>query len=141
MSLFYLIVLAVTATVIINTLIMAVFERTREIGILAAIGMKGRRIMAMFLAESSILAVGGILLGLVLGLLVVAYLERNGFYVGNMAVGGGGFLIRDTVYAKFSLDGTINVSIMAFIVTLLAGLYPAVLAARMEPVEALRAEK
>jgi ABC-type lipoprotein release transport system permease subunit len=141
MSLFYLIVLAVTATVIINTLIMAVFERTREIGIFAAIGMKGRRIMAMFLAESSILAVGGILLGLVLGLLVVAYLERNGFYIGNMAVGGGGFLIRDTVYAKFSLDGTINVCIMAFVVTLLAGLYPAVMAARMEPVEALRAEK
>jgi ABC-type lipoprotein release transport system permease subunit len=141
MSMFYLIVLGVTATVIINTLIMAVFERTREIGILAAIGMKGRRIMALFLAESSILAVGGILLGLVLGLLVVAYLERNGFYVGNMAVGGGGFLIRDTVYAKFSLEGTINVSIMAFIVTLLAGLYPAAMAARMEPVEALRAEK
>jgi ABC-type lipoprotein release transport system permease subunit len=141
MSLFYLIVLAVTATVIINTLVMAVFERTREIGILAAIGMKGRRIMAMFLAETSILAVGGILLGLVLGVLVVSYLERNGLYVGNMAVGGGGFLIRDMVYAKFSPDGTINVSIMAFIVTLLAGLYPALLAARMEPVEALRAEK
>jgi ABC-type lipoprotein release transport system permease subunit len=141
MSLFYLIVLAVTATVIVNTLIMAVYERTREIGILAAIGMKGRRIMAMFLAESSILAVGGVVLGLILGLLAVAYLERNGFYVGNMAVGGGGFLIRDTVYAKFSLDATINVTIMAFIITLLAGLYPAMMAARMEPVEALRAEK
>jgi putative ABC transport system permease protein len=141
MSLFYLIVLAVTATVIINTLIMAVFERTREIGIFAAIGMKGRRIMAMFLAETSILAVGGIILGLVLGMIAVAYLERNGFYVGHMAVGGGGFLIRDTVYAKFNLDGTINVTIMAFVITLLAGLYPALLAARMEPVEALRAEK
>ncbi len=141
MNLFYLIVLVVTATVIVNTLIMAVFERTREIGILAAIGMKGRRIMAMFLAESSILAVGGILLGLVLGVLGVAYLERHGFYVGNMAVGGGGFLIRDTVYAKFSLDRTIYVSVLAFIVTLLAGVYPALLAARMEPVEALRAEK
>ena len=46
MVIFYLIVLGITATVIVNTLIMAVFERTREIGILAAIGMKGRRIMA-----------------------------------------------------------------------------------------------
>ena len=64
MSLFYLIVLAITATVIVNTLIMAVFERTREIGILAAIGMKGRRIMAMFLAESTLLAIGGILHGI-----------------------------------------------------------------------------
>ena len=43
MSIFYLIVLAITATVIVNTLIMSVFERTREIGILSAIGMKGRR--------------------------------------------------------------------------------------------------
>lgn len=141
MSLFYLIVLGVTATVIINTLIMAVFERTREIGILAAIGMKSRRIMAMFLAESTILAVGGILLGLALGMLAVAYLERNGFYVGNMAIGGGGFLIRDTVYARFSLDKTIDLSLMAFVITLFAGLYPAILAARMEPVDALRAEK
>jgi ABC-type lipoprotein release transport system permease subunit len=58
-----------------------------------------------------------------------------------MAVGGGGFLIRDTVYAKFDLNDTINVSLMAFIITLLAGLYPAWMASRMEPVEALRAEK
>jgi ABC-type lipoprotein release transport system permease subunit len=141
MSLFYLIVLAVTATVIINTLIMAIFERTREIGILAAIGMKGRRIMAMFLAESTLLAVGGILLGLVIGIIVVAIVHYFGFYVGNMAVGGGGFLIRDRIYPEFSLDDTINLSMMAFIITLLAGLYPAMLAARMEPVEALRAEK
>src|SRR3990170_1852994 len=60
MVFFYLIVLGISATVIINTLIMSVFERTREIGILAAIGMKGRRIMALFLAESTLLAIGGI---------------------------------------------------------------------------------
>ena len=49
---FYLIILAITASVIVNTLIMSVYERTREIGILSAIGMKGRRIMGLFLAES-----------------------------------------------------------------------------------------
>ncbi|MDO9302021.1 MAG: ABC transporter permease, partial [Anaerolineales bacterium] len=49
MVVLYLIVLGITATVVTNTLVMAVFERTREIGILAAIGMKGRRIMAQFL--------------------------------------------------------------------------------------------
>jgi len=136
MVFFYLIVLAITATVIINTLIMAVFERTREIGILAAIGMKGRRIMAMFLAESSLLAVGGIIMGLILGGLVVAYFTRYGFYIGDFGVTG--VLFNDTIRAKLTLQDTINLSILALVVTLLAGLYPAVLASRMEPVDALR---
>src|SRR5271157_3096415 len=65
MVLIYLIVLAITATVIVNTLIMAVYERTREIGIMAAIGMKGRRIMSLFLAEASMLAIAGIAFGVV----------------------------------------------------------------------------
>ena len=136
---FYLIILGITATVIVNTLIMAVFERTREIGILAAIGMKGRRIMAVFLAESTLLAVGGILMGLLIGGLAVAYFTKYGFYIGNMGITG--ILISDTIYADLTLKDTVNLTIAALVVTLLAGLYPALLASRLEPVEALRAEK
>jgi ABC-type lipoprotein release transport system permease subunit len=136
MVIFYVIVLAVTASVIINTLIMAVFERTREIGILSAIGMKSSRIMAMFLTESSLLAVGGILLGLALGGLAIAYFSIVGFYIGNMGLTG--ILIGNTIYAKLTLLDTIRLTMAAFCVTLLAGLIPAIMAARMEPVEALR---
>ena len=139
MIFFYLIVLSISATVIINTLIMSVFERTREIGILSAIGMKGGRIMAIFLAESSLIAVGGIILGLILGGLMVAYMSKYGIYIGNMGVTG--YLLSDTIYAKLTIKNTVNLSILALIVTLLAGLYPSFLASRMEPVEALRAEK
>jgi ABC-type lipoprotein release transport system permease subunit len=135
----YMIVLAITATVIVNTLVMAVFERTREIGILAAIGMKGRRILAMFLAESSLLAIGGIIMGLILGVLVVAYFSRHGFYVGNMGISG--ILIGNTIYTDLTLSDTVRLTILSFVITLLAGLYPAIMAARMEPIDALRAEK
>jgi ABC-type lipoprotein release transport system permease subunit len=135
----YLIVLGITATVIVNTLIMAVFERTREIGILMAIGMKGRRIMSMFLAESALLAVGGIIMGLILGGLIVAYYTNVGFHIGNL--GYTGFLLGNTIYANLTLNDTVNLTIMAFIITLLAGLYPAILASRMEPVEALHGGK
>ena len=139
MVFFYLIVLGITATVVVNTLVMAVFERTREIGVLSAIGMKGRRIMAMFLAESSLLAVGGILIGLILGGLIIAYFTRYGIFIGDFGITG--VLFSDTIRTKLTLEDTVNLSILALVVTLLAGLYPAILAARMEPVQALRAEK
>lgn len=142
MILFYLIVLGITATVIVNTLVMSVFERTREIGILAAIGMKGRRIMAMFLAESTLLAIGGILLGLALGYLASSYFSHYGFYIGDIYDSSGtDFLINDTIYTKLTASDATSLTVLAFIVTLAAGLFPAILAARMEPVDALRAEK
>jgi ABC-type lipoprotein release transport system permease subunit len=141
MYMLYLIVLGIVVIVIINTFIMAVFERTREIGILAAIGMKGRRIMAMFLAESTLLAIGGILMGLVLGSLG-AYLAVNvGIKIpsGNLGMTtSGGLLLGERLYGAYSPSDYIGLMITAFIVTLLAALYPAWLAAHMEPVEALR---
>ncbi len=138
-SIFYLIIMAISASVIINTLIMSVYERTREIGILAAIGMRGGRIMSLFLAESSLLAVGGVIIGVILGTLATYYFNIHGFYIGNMGISG--ILVTDTIYAKPALNDTISLTILSFIVTLLAGLYPAVMASRMEPVAALRAEK
>ena len=138
-AIFYLIILAISASVIINTLIMSVYERTREIGILSAIGMRGSRILMLFLAESSLLAIGGVIMGLIIGVLGTMYFNVNGFYIGNMGLSG--MTIADTIYAKLTVDNLVNLTIMTFIVTLLAGLYPAIMASRMQPVEALRAEK
>jgi lipoprotein-releasing system permease protein len=86
-----------------------------------------------------LLAIGGVILGVVIGWLGVYLFNINGFYIGNMGLSG--FLVGDTLRAQLTLDDTINLSIMTFIVTLLAGLYPAITASRMEPVAALRAEK
>jgi len=139
MVILYLIILSIAATVIVLTLIMSVFERTREIGILSAIGMKSGRIMAMFFAESSLLAVGGILIGLVLGGAMVAYTTYYGIHLGDLGVNGIAF--GDTIYAHLTASDAISLTIITFIVTLLAALYPAILAARMEPVEALHGGK
>ena len=136
MVLFYLIVLAITSTVVVNTLIMAVYERTREIGIMAAIGMKGRRIMGLFLAEASLLAIAGIVAGLILGWLICAYFAHYGFYIGSIGTNYQ-FLLGNRIYAMLTLGDTINLTIIALVITLAAALYPAILAARLEPVEAL----
>jgi ABC-type lipoprotein release transport system permease subunit len=135
----YLIVLGVTATVIVNTLIMAVFERTREIGILTAIGMKSWRIMAMFLAESAMLAFGGIIMGLALGFLLNFIFATFGIDISKMGVSG--VLFSNKIYTDLTIKDTVNLTITALVVTLLAGLYPALMAARMQPVEALRGGK
>jgi ABC-type lipoprotein release transport system permease subunit len=135
MVVLYLIVLAITATVVTNTLVMAVFERTREIGILSAIGMKGRRIMAQFLAEAFLIATGGVIGGLILGGLFVAYATKYGFNIGNVGVNG--IMIGDTIHAHLNIRDAIALTVTAYVITLLASLYPALLAARMEPVEAL----
>jgi ABC-type lipoprotein release transport system permease subunit len=139
LTVLYLIVLGITVTVIVNTLIMAVFERTREIGILASMGMKSGRIMAMFFAESTLLAIGGIIIGMILGGLLVYYFATVGLYVGDFGITGA--LFRDRIYAYPTLGASINLSITALVVTLLAALYPAWLAAHVEPVEALRGGK
>jgi ABC-type lipoprotein release transport system permease subunit len=139
MVFFYLIVLGIAATVIVNTLIMSVFERTREIGILTAIGMRSRRIMAMFLTESTLLAFGGIILGLLLGGTMSLIVAKFGVPVGQMKITG--FIFNDRIFPELTLKDTVNLSLMTLIITLLAGIYPAWLASHMEPVEALHGGK
>jgi ABC-type lipoprotein release transport system permease subunit len=96
--------------------------------------------MAMFLAESSLLAVGGILMGLVVGLLLVGYFSRFGLFIGNVGTATG-LLVGSTLYTQLTTSDAVGLTIAAFVVTLLAGLYPAVLASRMEPVTALRGQE
>jgi len=140
MYLMYLIVLAIVAVVIANTLLMSVFERTREMGILAALGMKGRQILAMFLLEAGTLGIVGIALGILLGSLGVLYLATVGLDVGVEAgVASASFALSSTIYARFAPSAMAGLSIAGLVITLLASLYPAWFAARMEPIDALRA--
>jgi ABC-type lipoprotein release transport system permease subunit len=132
----YLIVIGVTAIVIINTLLMSVFERTREIGILSAIGMKGRQVIALFLAEAFLLALAGITFGSLAGWAISAYFGKVGVYFGDLGVSGE-MLLEDRIYAYLPFDTALILIITAFAITLIFSLYPAWLASRMEPVEAL----
>jgi ABC-type lipoprotein release transport system permease subunit len=138
----YLIVLAIVAVVVANTLLMSVFERTREMGILAALGMKGREIMTMFVLESATLGAIGIILGVLLGSLGVYYLATEGIYLGDLSanVASAGMAYGETIYAAFQWSDTAVLSVVCWIIILLASLYPAWFATRKEPIDALRTE-
>jgi ABC-type lipoprotein release transport system permease subunit len=134
----YTIVILVVAVLIANTLLMSVFERTREMGILAALGMKRRQVMVMFLFEAIILALAGIAVGLVLGFGVVAYLARVGLSIGEEAASMvEGIAIGSRMYTEFAPGQAIVLSLFMFSVVTLVSLYPAWFAARLEPVKAL----
>ncbi|MBI5298311.1 MAG: ABC transporter permease [Chloroflexi bacterium] len=137
MTIFYLIVLGITATVVSNTLVMSVFERTREIGILAAIGMKGRRILAQFLLEAALIATLGVIGGIIFGGAITYYFGVTGFPMDISKMGLTGILIENRIYTVLTLDNVIYLSVLTYIVTLVASFAPARMASRMEPVEAL----
>ena len=92
--------------------------------------------MGLFLLESTILAIGGIAVGLLIGWALVAYFGQVGIYFGDLGVSG--FYLGDRIYAFITLQDTINLTVLALVITLVASLYPARMASRMEPVEALQ---
>lgn len=139
MFFFNLMVLGVTSTVIMNTLLMAVYERTREMGILGALGMKGKQIKNLFLTEATMLAIGGVLAGLLIGIPLVAYFTHVGFMVGDVGISANsGMMFGNKIYPDATnLMDVISVSLAGILITIASGYYPASQAAKMEPVDAL----
>jgi ABC-type lipoprotein release transport system permease subunit len=78
-------------------------------------------------------------MGLLLGSLLVAYFTNVGFYIGDIGITG--MLFGERIYAHLTLGDTITLTVTAFVITLVAALYPALLAARMDPVQALHGGK
>ncbi len=135
----YGIVFFAVGVLIANTLLMSVFARAREIGILSSLGMNGRQVMLLFLLEGILLALFGIAVGWMLGLAVVFYMTYIGFTIPEETVTlVEGFAFGTTLKGGFAPEQFIVLSILLLIVVSLVSLYPAWFAARMEPVEALQ---
>jgi putative ABC transport system permease protein len=133
-----LVVLLIAGIGILNLMLMAVFERTREIGLIAAMGLKQREIMILFLLEGTMIGLVGAAIGCVLGGLGVGYLSQVGFEW-NMASDTSEIvaLLGGRVYPKIGMDVVLQRGLMITIIAALASLYPARQASKREPAEAL----
>lgn len=137
---FGLIVVLIAAIGVLNLMLMAVFERTREMGVLAALGMKGRQIMGLFLLEGALIGVVGAVIGGAIGAAILLVFGRVGIdfsYMSNANMGEITALMGDRLYTSFSLSGIISRGVTVAIIAALAALYPAWQAARQEPAQAL----
>ncbi len=140
MSFYYildLILMLIVAVIIANTLLMSVFERFREMGILAALGMTRGQIRWMFLFEAIMLGLAGLALGFLLGSAGVLYLSTAGIPAGDMGAVAGSIAMGSVMYARFVPGTFLGLGIGMLAIILLASLYPAWFASRLEPVEAL----
>ncbi len=127
----------IAALGIINTMLMAVFERTREIGVFSAFGMKRRDILAVFLFEALSIGCAGGFAGVVLGGYWAIFLEINGLSLGTISESFS-IPVRTVIYSDFRIIHGVSAFALGLAMSVLAAFLPAVKAARMEPTDALR---
>jgi putative ABC transport system permease protein len=139
MMIIYIVIALLASFVVFNTLMMVVAERTREIGMLTALGFTAGSIKKLFLLEGSILAVLGSLAGAVLGGLSNYVFSIYGIdFSEQMRAVGQDFLMSPVIYTKFNLSDLLYGLLIGVIVTIIAAYLPARRAALLKPTEALR---
>ncbi|MEZ4727224.1 MAG: FtsX-like permease family protein [Caldilineaceae bacterium] len=136
-GIFGLIVVLIASIGILNLLLMAVFERTREMGVLAALGMKRGQIITLFLLEGSLIGFVGAVVGCLLGGVVVWLLGQVGIPFAVEGMGEATALMGSRLYPALTIADLLRHGITVTVVAAVASLYPAWQAVRKEPAEAL----
>jgi len=139
---FLLLILIMVIFGVLNTVLMSVLERTREFGLLRALGLSRRNLLTLVFCESFIMGLLAIVVGWIVGGGIHFWFAQHGIdFTAIMGEGGTvmmGTFMDPIVYTELSWDRVIQLTSIIFIATLSSGIYPAIKAARVTPVEALR---
>ena len=139
MRTFFSLIFGIAASLgVMNTMIMSTYDRMREFGIIRAIGTTPWRILKQVSLEAILLTTIASVIGVVVGLSVALYFQKYGFDVsggGNMSFGG---VVMDPVWrASVSVGIVLLPVVLLMLVSIVASIYPASIAARIKPVEAI----
>ncbi len=137
-TIFIVIIMLALVFGIINTMLMAVLERYRELGMLMAIGMNKLRVFFMIFLETIFLALVAVVPGLLLGYFSVQYFNQHGINLGAFSGGLQQFGMSEIIYPTVEQGVYVQMAIAVAITAILASIYPAWKAIRLRPVEAIR---
>jgi ABC-type lipoprotein release transport system permease subunit len=134
------IILIALAFGIINTMLMAVLDRTREIGMLLSIGMKPSKVFGMIMLETIFLSLTGAIVGVTLSIFTILWFGHKGINLSVIAEGANALGYSSMVYPTLGTDFYIMLSVMVIVIAIIAGLFPARRAIRLRPAEAIRGD-
>ncbi|MEJ2223353.1 MAG: ABC transporter permease [Desulfobacterales bacterium] len=133
----FLVVFVAMGFGIVNTTLMAVFERMREFGLMKALGMKPWWILREVLVESFLLLVCGLIAGNLLGFLSIFALSGSGIDLSALAAGAEYAGMARIIYPAVAFKDVLVANLTVLLLGLLVSLYPAIKASRFTPVQAL----
>ncbi len=133
----YLILIIVVAFSILNTFLMAILERTREFGVMTAIGTTQVRLFRLVMTESLFLTLIGIFIGLVTGVCLTAFFQVHGIDITGASEILEEYGIKGRMYPKLSITSVSVGPLAVLLITLFAALFPALKLIRLKPVEAM----
>ncbi len=138
MSMIMVIILLALIFGIINTMLMAVLERTREFGMLMAVGMRRRKVFALVMIETVFLVLVGVPLGLFIAWASISYFGHVGIDLSILAQGLESLGWSSMVYPELAASYYTEIIFQVVIAAFLAAIYPAWKALRLKPVDAIR---
>ncbi len=135
----YAVLILLVAFSVLNTQLMSVLERTREFGVMLALGMSPSRLARLVGMETLLMSGLGLLLGVLLGALLTGYLSVAGFTYPGMEEMAVKFNMSARMYPQVSILSLLWGPLIVFLGALLAAVYPALRLLRLQPVSAMRA--